>query len=198
MGTRARSAWLLVTVSLFGVLAAPAGAKVGDQAATIDFSDVGFGNVVDAGFYRSDGLLFPEEQCGSACADWRIGFVQGDEALVQPRPLGPIEGTFTRPVSGLSFSVAPAFQGTATYFLKVYGASGRLLADTSVTVTEDYGDPENMGFGYFTIGVSELAEPAKSFVLDNVFVRSSFPTNPVIPYAVSSISFTHWRGGSGT
>jgi hypothetical protein len=36
-----------------------------------------------------------------------------------------------------------------------------------------------------------LGRPAKSFELDNVFVRSSF-SNTVIPYGVSSISYTHW------
>ena len=200
MGMLARSLWrLLITIALLGVLAAPApaAAEVGDTAVTVDFSDVGAGKVFDPGFFRSDGLLFPEEQCGSMCGDWSVGYVQGDDALLQPGVLAPIEGTFTRPVSDVSFRVAPAFQGTATYFLKVYGSGGRLLADTSVTVTEDYGDPENTGFGYFTIGVSDLSEPAKSFVLDNVFVRSSFPTSPVIPYGVSSISYVHWRGGSG-
>jgi hypothetical protein len=74
--------------------------------------------------------------------------------------------------------------------LRVYGANGRLLAERSLTVTQDFGDPENTGFGFFSIGVTDLARGAKSFVLDNVFVRSSFPGTTSIPYGVASITYS--------
>ena len=54
------------------------------------------------------------------------------------------------------------------------------------------GDPANSGFGYFTMTLTNLPGPAGSFALDNVFVRSSFPQNGVIPFGVSSITYTHW------
>lgn len=160
---------------------------------TIDFSSYGSGKVFESEFYRSDGIVFPPEACGSAgCTPWFVGFVQGDAALAGEPRFGPVRSTFTRPISDLSLLVAPGLQGTATYVLSAFAASGKLLATTSVTVTEDFGDPANSGFGYHEIRLTNLPSPAKSFSLHNVFVRSSFPQNVEIPYGVSSISYTHW------
>jgi hypothetical protein len=181
---------LTVVLALVGFAAEPASGKVA-QETTIDFSTIGFGTVFDPLTFQSEGLVFPVEQCAPACGDWVIGMVQGDEVLTQPPGLGPIEGRFTRPVSELSLLVAPSLQGTATYVLRVYAANGRLLAERSLTVTQDFGDPQNTGFGFFSIGVTDLARHAKSFVLDNVFVRSSFPGTTSIPYGVASITYSH-------
>ena len=164
---------------------------LGTPSVTIDLSTFGSSKFFVPDFYRLDGILFPPEQCGvSTCSAWFAQFIQGDDALVG----GPVTATFTRPISDLSLRVAPALQGTATYVLKAFAESGPLLATTSVTVTQDEGDPANSGFGYFTMSLTNLPGPAKSFALDNVFVRSSFPQNVAIPFGVSSISYTHWSG----
>ncbi len=167
------------------------GARVGlgTPSVTIDFSSFGSSKFFVPDFYRLDGILFPPEQCGaSGCSAWFVQFIQGDAALVG----GPVTATFARPISELSVRVAPALQGTAMYVLSAFAASGALLATTSVTVTQDEGDPANSGVGYFTMTLTNLPGPAKSFALDNVFGRSSFPQNVVIPFGVSSITYTHW------
>jgi len=162
---------------------------LGAPSETIDFSSFGSSKDFEPDFFRLDGILFPPEQCGSSgCGTWFVQFIQGDAALVG----GPVTATFARPISDLSVQVAPSLQGTARYVLNAFAESGALLATTSVTVTQDEGDPANSGFGYFTMSLTNLAGQAKSFVLDNVFVRSSFPQNVVIPFGVSSISYTHW------
>lgn len=169
-------------------------AGVAAREVTIDFTSFGAADIFEPDFYRSDGILFPRQRCGSAgCDTWSIAhIIQGDDALLGENWFGPIKASFTRPVSSLSLRVAPALQGTATYLLSAFAASGKLLATTSVTVTQDFGDPANTGFGYFTISLTNLARPAKSFTLDNVFVRSTYPTNVNMPYGVSSISYRHW------
>jgi len=173
------------------------GAGVAAQRVTVDFTSFGEGQFFEPTFYRSDGILFPAQACGPAgCTAWFVGFIQGDDALVGTPSFGPVQATFTRPISDLSVVVAPGIQGTATYVLSAFAVSGELLGTTSVTVTQDIGDPANSGYGYFTIGLTNLPGPAKSFTLDNVFVRSSFPQNTEIPYGVSSISYS--RRGSPT
>jgi hypothetical protein len=161
---------------------------------TIDFSSFGAGDIFEPDFYRAQGIRFPPQRCGSAgCANWTIAHIlQGDDALLGEPGFGPIEASFTKPISDLSLRVAPALQGAATYVLEAFAASGKLVATASVTVTQDFGDPANTGFGYFTISLRNLRRPAKSFTLENVFVRSSFPGNTEIPYGVSSISYTRW------
>ena len=169
-------------------------ASVGDREVTIDFSTYGSDRVFDPEYYGADGIRFPSETCGSAgCAASYIGFIQGDAALSQTPLLGPIQATFTRPVSDLSLRVAPSIQGTATYVLKAFAASGEVVGETSVTVTQDFGDPANTGFGYFTLSLRDLPRPAKSFTVDSVFVRSSFGLT-AISYGVSSITYAHWGG----
>ena len=174
-------------------LPSKAAVGLGAREVTIDFSSYGAGKVFESDFYRLDGIVFPPEACGSAgCTPWFVGFVQGDAALAGEPRFGPVKATFTRPISALSLLVAPSLQGTARYVLSVFAVSGKLLATTSVTVTQDFGDPANSGFGYFAISLPNLPGPAKSLLLENVFVRSSFPQNVEIPYGVSSISYTHW------
>jgi hypothetical protein len=190
-----------LTASLLGVIvlvaggfasSASGGGGVAQSGVTVDFSTHGVG-FLDPDFYRSDGIVFPPQRCGSAgCFEWEVGFIQGDDALGAAPPSGPVEATFTRPTSDISLRVAPQFQGTATYTLRAFAASGELLGTASRTVTQDFGDPETEFFGYFTIALSDIPKPAKRFTLDNVFVRDSFGGVPLIPYGVSSISFKHW------
>lgn len=148
---------------------------------------VRLGQVFDPTFFDASGIDFPPQQCDPSCHTWFVGFIQGSPALGG----GVVSATFTHPVSDLSLLVAPALQGTATYTLKAFAASGSLLASTSVTVTQDQGDPATIAYGYFPIALATLPAPATSFTLDNVLVRSSFPnTVGAIPYGVSTISFT--------
>jgi hypothetical protein len=157
---------------------------------TIDFSTFGSGKEFDPDFYQSEGIVFPPEACGPAgCVPWFIGFVVGDAALIGDPTHGPVSATFKKPISNLSLSFAPTFLGTATYTLSAFSPSGALVATTSVTITVDPADPADMGFGYFTIALTDLARPVKSFTFDNVLVRSPGP-HVVIPYGVSSITYT--------
>jgi hypothetical protein len=161
---------------------------VGGTTITVAFSSFGSGQVFDPTFFDASGIDFPPQQCDpSGCHTWFVGFIQGSPALGG----GVVSATFTHPVSDLSLLVAPALQGTATYTLKAFDASRSLLASTSVTVTQDQGDPATIAYGYFPIALATLPAPATSFTLDNVLVRSSFPnTVGAIPYGVSTISFT--------
>ncbi len=192
-----RTLFLLVAaLALAGVTAGSASARVAKGAdLTADFSEVGAGNVMDPRFFRSLGLTFPEEQCAPDCAAWRIEMIQGDDALPQPPGRRPIVGRFTRPVSAVSLRIAPSLQGTAVYILRAFAASGRLVAERSLAVTQDTGDAGHTGFGYFTIDVSGLPQPVKSFSIDNVFLRSTFG-GTFVTYGVGSVSFTQWPGSS--
>lgn len=148
---------------------------------TIDFT------VADEGpfqpdFFKKQGLVFTD-------GDF-VGFFQGDEALD-----GPVSGTFHPPVCSLSLRVAPGLQGTATYTLTAYSPSGEVVGSTTVTVTQDEGDPESGPFGYFTLELTDLAQRASTFTLENEFIRSSFPHITQIPFGVSSITYTTSRRG---
>lgn len=61
--------------------------------------------------------------------------------------------------------VAPGSQGTAEYTLTAFG-SGTVVGSASKTVTQDTGDPEHSGFGYFTIDLGGLTVPAMRFTLE--------------------------------
>jgi hypothetical protein len=187
-------AGLLVASSAAAASASAEVPGVAQENVTVSFASYGSQRALEPDFYRSDGLVFPDQRCGVAgCDSWWVGFVQGEPALVQTPLLGPVTARFTRPVSSLSVRVAPAVQGTATYTLTALNASGDLIAAMSLTVTQDFEDPVNTGFGYFTLALEDLPEPAHSFTLDSVFVRSSFGwTN--IEYGVSTISYSHWGG----
>ena len=158
-----------------------------DTPFVIDFSTPPEG-VFDPNFYESDGIVFPPQRCGSAgCTPWFIGFVQGDEALIQDPAFGPVTATFTHPIFGLSLEIAPGIQGTATYTLTAFSGSGDVLATMSRTITQDSGDPEDGPPGYFAMTLELPETPAASFTLDSEFVRSSFGNN-TIEYGVSSIT----------
>ncbi len=173
---------------------AEASVGVGAPEVTVDFSSFGEG-LFDPNFFRLDGIVFPSQQCGSVgCVPLVVSFVQGDDALLGDPSFGFVTAKFTRPVSNLSLSFAPDRQGTATYVLKAYSGSGKVIASSSITVTEDFGDPANEGFGYHVVSLTNLSTPAVSFTLDSIFVRSSFPSNTEIGYGVSSISYSHWGG----
>ena len=189
-----RLAVLVAGLALAGVTAGSASARVAKGAdVTADFSALGVGSVMEFGFFRSSGLTFPEEQCAPECGGWAIEQIQGDDALPQPPGRGPIVGRFTRPVSAISLRLAPSLQGTAVYVLRAFAAGGRLVDERATTVTQDFGDPANTGFAYFTLGVSGLRHPARWFVVDNVFVRSSFGGS-FVTYGIGSVSFTQWPG----
>lgn len=148
---------------------------------TIDFSTHGQGPL-DPSFYRRDGITFSEQGGGLF-----VAFIQGDDAL-SSEPIGgqsgPIKGTLIPPIIGLSVRLAPAAQGTAEYTLTTFDPSGRSIASNSVVVTQDTGDPQTGPAGYFTINMTNMSRKAKSFVLANRFIRSSFD-NTVVPFGVS-------------
>jgi hypothetical protein len=159
---------------MLGAMLAPS-AVANANATTIDFSTHSQG-AFDQGFYQSDGVVFTQ---GSF-----VGYIQGDEALV-----GPIAGSFKPKVSSLSARIAPAVQGTAIYTLSALGPSGHVIESTSVTITQDSGDPATGPLGYATIDLGTLPKKAAAFTLTNTFVRSSYPQYTSIPFGVSSLTF---------
>jgi hypothetical protein len=177
----------LLAVVLLGLPTAQAQAAPGMAASgcksaisrTIDFSVPGEGPF-QSDFFKNQGVVFTE-------GDF-VGFVQGDEALV-----GPVAGSFHPAVCSLSLRVAPSLQGTAAYTLTAYAPSGAVVGSTTVTVTQDSGDPASGPEGYFTIELTNLSGRAKSFTLENRFIRSSFPQNTLMPFGVSSITYTTTR-----
>ncbi len=174
------SASLVWAASAFAMLLAvflviaPA-AQATQAATTIDFSAVSQGPF-NQSFFKTDGIVFTQGTF--------VGFVQGANALIGP-VAGDVRGGFT----SLSAQVAPAFQGTATYTLAAF-KNGKQIAATSMTVTQDTGDPTTGPPGYFTISIGQLPKKADSFSLSNVFVRSSFPDVTHIEFGVSSITFS--------
>jgi hypothetical protein len=179
---------------------------VAAREVTIDISSFGLapspgiGKIFQLDFYRREGILFQQQPCvAGVCEPLRVGITQGDAAITVGHPpfVGiPLTATFTRPISSLTLNLAPQLQGTMTYVLSAFSASGELLGTTSRTVTQDFGDPANTGFGYFSITLTDLPKPAKSFSILGVFVRSTFELNTFIPFALSTISYTHWGGNA--
>jgi hypothetical protein len=157
---------------------------------TIDFSTHGTGPF-DPTFYKNNGISFFWENSGSG---FFVGLVQGDDALIQSENTGaqhgPIGGTLIPSVSGLSLTLAPSVQGTAEYTLTTFDSLGRLIDRKSVLVTQDTSDPENSASGYFTMNMKDLPRKAKSFILENRFIRTSF-SNQIISFGVSSISLCY-------
>lgn len=168
---------------LLGMAAAPAQAAPLQKASvcpsagsqTIDFSSHGEGPF-KSNFFKRQGLVMTQ-------GDF-VGFIQGDQTLV-----GPVAGTFHPAFCSLSVRVAPAAQGTAAYTLTAYAASGRMVGSTTVTVTQDIGDPTSGPDGYFTIELTNLSPRAQTFTLENQFIRSSFAHITLIPFGVSSITY---------
>jgi hypothetical protein len=142
---------------------------------TIDFSKVSQGPF-DQSFFARDRVVFTQGTF--------VGFVQGDNALV-----GPVAGKVSGGFKSLSAQVAPALQGTAAYTLTAY-KQGKEITSTTITVTQDEGDPTTGPFGYFTVSIGPLPKKADSFSLSNEFIRSSFPQNNSIEFGVSSITFS--------
>ena len=142
---------------------------------TIDFSNVSQGPF-DQSLFARDGIVFTEGAF--------VGFFQGDNALAGPAA-GKVKGGFT----SLSAQVAPAMQGTATYTLTAY-KHGKEITATTITVTQDEGDPTTGPPGYFTVSIGPLPKKADTFSLSNEFVRSSFPEHYRIEYGVSSVTFS--------
>lgn len=184
-------AFVLVAVALnapvsAGATSARDDAGVGARSVLIDFSTFGQG-VLDPMFYRRDGIVFPSGR--------EVSQVQGDDALLGGQNRGPIEAEFTRPVDGILVSFAPTLQGTATYILRAFSAAGDLLGTAAVTLTEDFGDPANEGFGYHTMSLANLPKPAKAFTFDSIFVRSSFQFVTSIGFGLNYVAYDHWIGG---
>jgi hypothetical protein len=157
---------------LIGAVLVPAASAT---ATEIDFSRHGQGPFGQS-FYRSSGVAFTQ---GSY-----VGYIQGDEAVV-----GPLAGKFKPKISSLSARFAPAIQGTATYTLSALNPAGRVIESTSVTVTQDTGDPKTQPFDYVTIDLGTLPKKASAFSLTNEFVRSSYPHITGIDFGVSSINY---------
>ena len=142
---------------------------------TIDFSTPGQG-IFQPDFFKRQDLVFTQ-------GDF-VGFVQGDEALI-----GPLAGTFHPSVCSISVRVAPAYQGTASYTLTAYSASGKTVGSTTMIITQDIGEPASGSPGYFVIELTGLSQKAQTFTLENQFIRSSFPQNTQISFGVSSITY---------
>jgi hypothetical protein len=143
---------------------------------TIDFSTAGEGTF-QPDFFKRQSLVLTQ-------GDF-VGFVQGDQSLI-----GPVAGTFHPSVCSISVRVAPAFQGTAAYTLRAYAASGKVVGSTTMTVTQDIGEPASGSFGYFVIELTSLSQKAQTFTLENQFIRSSFPQTTQISFGVSSITYS--------
>jgi hypothetical protein len=184
MRTRA----LALVGAMSAIALVPAAAAQPATAVTIDFSTAPQSpEAFPKDFYAQEGIVFTESR--------NVGSIQGDEALGG----GPtVAGTFTAPIIRLSLEAAPAFQGTAEYTLTAFDRAGQVVETRAVVVTEDEGDPENQGFGYFTVDLGTLPRPATSFTFRNRFVRSSFgtpdcggvPVERCFSYGVRSITFT--------
>jgi hypothetical protein len=140
---------------------------------TIDFSIHGQ-SPSDPTFYKNNGISFRDDAL--------------QQSGQQNRPIG---GTLIPPVSGLSVRLAPGLQGTAEYTLTTFDSLGLSIDKHSVLITQDTGDSQNSGFGYFTIDMKNLPRKAKSFILDERFIRSSFIQNTSIPYGLGSISLCY-------
>jgi hypothetical protein len=166
-----RAAMIALVVCLIGITA-PTAFAAKQTSTIIDFSQAGQGPFDQSYF---PGVQFTE---GSF-----VGIVQGDEALI-----GPVAGSAKKKFTSISASFAPAAQGTAIYTLTAYKGKNA-VGSTSVTVTQDLGDPETGPFGYATISLSGLPR-ADSFSLRNTFVRSSFPPITGIEFGTALISIS--------
>jgi hypothetical protein len=151
---------------------APAAAAAPPANITIDFSQHGEGPF-DQSYFNE--VEFTE-------GSW-VGYIQGDQALV-----GPASGKANWKFTSISARVAPTTQGTATYTLTAYNGNGHKIADSSVTVTQDTGDPQTGPWGYATIELGPLPKKAQSFRLTNAFVRSSYSHITQIEFGISSIT----------
>jgi hypothetical protein len=155
------------------------GAWVSANPIIVDFTEHGSGDF-DQSFFAASGIVFTQGTL--------VGFVQGDEALVGSNQ-HPIAGNFLTPVTSLSVTVALSLQTVTDFTLTAYDADPVPISTTTFRLNQDTGSPGFMGFGYFTISLDSIPEPAFSFRLTNQFVSSSFGhTNS--PYGASTFTFT--------
>ena len=157
---------------LVGVGTVPA---VAGSVVTIDFTQAGQGPF-NQNFFASSGIVFTQGTF--------VGFVQGDDALVGP----PIAGSFLTPVTSLAVNVALGFQAVDDFSLTVYDASSAPISTTTFILDQDTGNPNFMGWGYFTISLPNIPQPAYSFTLSDQFV--SGPINGSTEFGDSSLVFT--------
>jgi peptidoglycan/xylan/chitin deacetylase (PgdA/CDA1 family) len=158
-----------------GTVFSPIGATAASTGTTIDFSSVSQGPF-DQSFFQAAGVTFTQGNY--------VGFVQGHNALI-----GPVAGQVSEGFKSLSAQVVPGYQGTATYTLAAF-QQGKQIAATSITVTQDVGDPTTGPAGYVTITIGRLPTSADSFSLGDVLVRSSFSSVTTMDFGVSSITFS--------
>ena len=190
--------YAIITLAVAAVALLPAAAQsgVGLSTVTIDFSsfnsDPSTIEPIDGDYFAADGIRFSTPCSPSGCSILEVGMVQDDAALRQRPFLGGFEASFSRPISSVAVRFAPGLQGTATYVLRAHSASGDILASTSTTVTQDFGDPENTGFGHINLGLNDLPAPAKRLTLDSIFVRSSATWITAIDFGIHTITYTHW------
>ncbi len=169
------------------VMPPPSAATLGREI-TIDFSLAGNATAFDSEFFQGEPIVFAKQDCRwETCQDWFIGYVQGDDAIVN----GPTPVTFTRPVSALSVRVAPGLQGKADYRLAAYDRAGNVLASKSVIVAQYESDP-HAPFGYFTVELGPLPRPARSFTFEQTNLEMG-PGVTNIEYGMSEITFTTLR-----
>jgi hypothetical protein len=167
-----RRSFVLVIVGLVALMLAPMPtlAHRGSHGSThvIDFTDFGQG-VFDPYFFADEGIIFdtPDPNGG---LNWFVGYVQGDEALIND-----ISASFKRPITSLSVSFAPSSYGPIEYTLTAFAPSGRVVATKTVTFSQP-------PFGYFTIDLGRLPRKAKSFEFT--------VTNPGPGVGVNTIRFT--------
>lgn len=147
----------------------------------IDISDHGAG-AFNREFYKPGGVVFTDGHY--------VGFIQGDDALVFDENNG-ITGLFlSSAVTGISVELAPWLQGTWAYRLAALDASSAIIDSKTVVVTQDTGDVEDSGFGYFSIQLGGLSGAA-GFLVDSRFIRSSHTTTSSDNVAaISSMSIT--------
>lgn len=147
---------------------------------TIDMSSHGLGSF-NQSYFMSDGVVFTE---GNS-----VGFTQGDESLIFDFN-GGVAGLFAPvPVTSVSVRIAPRLQGTWAYRLAATDVLSNIIDSKTILVTQDVGDPEHSGFGYFSIELSGLPG-AVGFFAESTFIRSSSGSGNNNDAALSSMSFT--------
>ena len=168
---------LVACLAAISALVVP-NAQAAKATVVIDFSTVGVtSGSLDPLFFKSEGIRFADSLA--------LDIVNGDvAALFVVRPLA---ATFTRPVSGITVSLAlvgPDVAGhTSDYTLTAYSGSGNVVGSTTVTVTQ--GGTGDTPIGFSTISLSDLSSGAKSFSLTPVL------GTPNPPFAVNWLSYTY-------
>jgi hypothetical protein len=171
-------------IFVFGVIAIILLAHSGNARAvpvTIDMSDHG-GGTFNRDYFQNEGVVFTE-------GDF-VGYVQGDDALIFDQNNG-LSGLFTLgPVTDISVEIAPWLQGTWAYRLAALDGLSSIIDSEAIVVTQDTGDPEHSGFGYFSIELTGLPG-AVGFLVESTFIRTSYGTTPGNNVAaLSEMSFT--------